>query len=776
MAQTLAFPFLTPRALGAPAPLAFTAMQGNKTAAIPFINRAPSVRGFFADTTPAAPAPNAAPVPAISVQLFDTNNASAISTPTTILGSRRWQDSLDSLSQGKISMPYATAADISATSGMTLGRHLRFTLGTTLAWTGRIVSTQVVETDIKDSDKVFEVTCLDVRSILDRATVFPQNGLGKVPASDLRTFAWHSAEGSTTGWSPATFRSYAISIAWRTPNTQPEWFEPWLPPDGWPIGTTKPIQGFVGRIAASDVRTTLFKRTFTVASDGLYDLWLAMYSGGAVYVDGIQLYYSKDNTDSWRSPWRAMIELTAGDHVFAVELDHVAGPDNSALPGTLATVNREHCFALNLHKIESPETVLTGSTLVMASDDSWSALDNPAVIPNPTAGTVLITLIDEAIARGSLPAGFAVGFSATVDSDGLGWPALDVFTVRVGDTIWDVCQQLQNLGYEFGMRAAGLTLDVFAFGRGGTSAAGIEAGVNLQAVTRDERPPQPNTLVCTYSGGQFVSTDAAQVALFGIIEAAFQIADVRDLASAQAVATAQLELFAARTESLSVSAIYAGDAPYLNYRIGDTIVLYKGGAGAENVRLKTLDVSEDSNGFVGLSFELASASEQDADRIAQMLKRGVPGALAGLSKVATPSRWLADGGTSGLVQLYRVDGFSQGELVDYTEDPLRGQSTAEVFQRPVRLTYIKLSQLGTLTSAIEVIMLKNGAQLDVSMYIAAGEFTSTYLTMDHTFQANDQLSFRLVDKGAGGGQLQVQVWAAFASGEDVQPVGRLIWE
>jgi hypothetical protein len=398
------------------------------------------------------------------------------------------------------------------------------------------------------------------------------------------------------------------------------------------------------------------------------------------------------------------------------------------------------------------------------------------VIPNPTAGTVLITLINEAIARGSLPAGFAVGFSATVDSDGLGWPALDVFTVRVGDTIWDVCEQLQNLGYEFGMRAAGLTLDVFAFGRGGTSAAGIEAGVNLQAVTRDKRPPQPNTLICTYSDGQFVSTDAAQVALFGIIEAAFQIADVRDLASAQAVATAQLELFAARTQLVSVSAIYAGDIPYLNYRIGDTIVLYKNGAGAENVRLKTLDVSEDSNGFVGLSFELASASEQDGDRIAAMLKRGVPGSLAGLSKVATPSRWLADGGTSGLVQLYRVDGFSQGELVDYTEDPLKGQSTAEIFQRPVRLTYIKLSQLGTLTSALEVIMLKNGAQLDVSMYIAAGEYTSTYLTMDHTFQANDQLSFRLVDKGAGGGQLQVQVWAAFASGEDVQPVGRLPWE
>ena len=776
MAQTLAFPFLTPRALGAPAALAFTAVQGNKTAALPFINRAPSVRGFFADTTPPAPVPNSAPVPAISVQLFDTNNASAISTPTTILGSRKWQDSLDSISQGKIAMPYGTAADISATAGMTLGRHLRFTLGTTLAWTGRIVSTQVVETDIKDSDKVFEVTCLDVRSILDRATVYPQNGLGKIPASDLRTFAWYSAEGSTTGWSTATPRSYAMSLAWRTPNTQPEWFEPWLPPDGWPIGSTIPIQGFVGRIAAADVRTTLFKKTFTVASDGLYDLWLAMFSGGRVYVDGIQLYDSKEYSDSWRSPWRAMIDLTAGAHVFAVELNHIAGPDLSALPGTLATVNREHCFALNLHSIQSPQTVLTASTLVMASDTSWSALDNPAVIPNPTAGTVLITLINEAIARGSLPAGFTVGFSATVDSDGLGWPALDVFTVRVGDTIWDVCQQLQDLGYEFGMRAAGLTLDAFAFGRGGSSDAGLELGVNLQAVTRDKRPPQPNTLICTYSGGQFVSSDAAQVALFGIIEAAFSIADVRDLASAQAVAAAQLELFAARTQSLSVSAIYAGDIPYLNYRIGDTITLYKNSFAFERLRLKTLDVSEDSNGFVGLSFELASASETDADRIGQMLKRGVPGALAGLSKVATPSRWLADGGTSGLVQLYRVDGFSQGELVSYTEDPLKGQSTAEVFQRPVRLTYIKLSQLGTLTSAIQVIMLKNGAQIDVSMYIAAGEFTSTWLAMDHTFQANDQLAFRLVDKGAGGGQLSVQVWAAFASGEDVQPVGRLLWE
>jgi hypothetical protein len=389
---------------------------------------------------------------------------------------------------------------------------------------------------------------------------------------------------------------------------------------------------------------------------------------------------------------------------------------------------------------------------------------------------VLITLINEAIARGSLPAGFNVGFSATQDSYGEGWPTLGVFTVRVGDTIWNVLTQLQDLGYEFVMRAAGLTLDAFASRRGGISSAGLELSVNLQAVTRDKRPPQPNTLICTYSNGQFVSTDLTQVALYGIIEAAFSIADARDLASAQAIARAQLELFAARTESVSVSAIYAGDSPYLNYQVGDNIVLYKNSFGAESLRLKTLDVSEDSNGFVGLSFELDSASEQDADRIAAMLQRGVPGALAGLSKVATPSRWLADGGTSGLVQLYRVDGFSQGELVSYTDDPLKGQSTAEVFQRPVRLTYIKLSQLGALTSAIQVIMLKNGAQIDVSMYIAAGEFTSTWLAMDHTFQTNDQLAFRLVDKGVGGGQLSVQVWAAFASGEDVQPVGRLLWE
>ena len=114
--------------------------------------------------------------------------------------------------------------------------------------------------------------------------------------------------------------------------------------------------------------------------------------------------------------------------------------------------------------------------------------------------------------------------------------------------------------------------------------------------------------------------------------------------------------------------------------------------------------------------------------------------------------------------------------MSYTDDPLKGQSTAEIFSRPVRLTYIKLGQLGNLTSAIQVIMLKNGAQIDVSMYIAAGEFTSTWLAMNHTFQANDQLSFRLVDKGVGGGQLSVQVWAAFASVEDVQPVGRLLWE
>jgi hypothetical protein len=60
--------------------------------------------------------------------------------------------------------------------------------------------------------------------------------------------------------------------------------------------------------------------------------------------------------------------------------------------------------------------------------------------------------------------------------------------------------------------------------------------------------------------------------------------------------------------------------------------------------------------------------------------------------------------------------------------------------------------------------------------VEAGRYGNTYFAMDQTFQANDQLAFRLVDKGLDAGLLGVGVWAAFASGEDVQPVGRLIWE
>jgi hypothetical protein len=115
--------------------------------------------------------------------------------------------------------------------------------------------------------------------------------------------------------------------------------------------------------------------------------------------------------------------------------------------------------------------------------------------------------------------------------------------------------------------------------------------------------------------------------------------------------------------------------------------------------------------------------------------------------------------------------------VSYAEDPLKGESTAEVFSRPVRLTYIKIGQLGTLTSDLQVIMLKNGAQIGPTLTISAGRYGATYFVMDQTFQAQDQLAFRLVDKGGTtGGLLGVGVWAAFASGEDVQPVGRLIWE
>jgi hypothetical protein len=712
----------------------------------------------------------------ITAALYGDDNTTLIDAAVTrIRGTAEWQDDPDRVGLGSITVPTRDSTEVTAADTLSEGRCLQFSFRGEPAWTGRILAPELdVEQTRHQGDKRRTIRVADLRSLLGDCKVRPAGGAGALPTSDLRSFAWYTAETSTASWLNAIEQQIVVSYSWRVPNTDPPWFTPWLPPDGWPVSTTPVIRTTYERTHTA--KRGLLRYTYTVPSDGMYQMWVAAFFGAKIYVDGLKVGESlPEPANMWQEPFvTEPFWLTAGDHIFAVDLTKPALTDySSTAPGTLGTVNQEHCMAFNLHRLNAGDrTIIGDSTVVLKSSSAWKRLHAPTVDPAPTYGTILRTLCDEGIARDSLPAGLAYGFTATHDSNGVAWPNPGVTTVRVSDTVQDVAEQFGELGYHTRFRLSGLTLDAYA-----PDSAGTHTGVDVSTLRRERstRPSRPNTLLVSYAAGQFEVQDTAAVTAAGrAIEDNLALADVPTEAAATAIAEAKLATFALEDQSVQVEVNMAPSAtavaPYVAYRPLDWVDI----SVSEEARVARLTVSEDESGMANIVPDLHSSPESAAKRLDASLARGVPGALGGESRTATPTRWLDSGIQGGFATRYSISPFSTTDVVDFVTDPVRGRSTGEVFDRAVRLTRLSFTSVGEVTDTVTVAMMKNGAQID-TLTLLPGINNTVWLAMMHTFRANDELWFKVTDAGDGAYLLSIQVVAVPASPAQVRPTGRLPW-
>lgn len=335
----------------------------------------------------------------------------------------------------------------------------------------------IERTPISEDEESSEITVYSGRatgSILERAIVYPSTGIYEAPAgtfvaglrlatkpySDERHLGWMEPGYDDTAWGTAvevlspvgTFRPEGFP----DPDARWIWFEAAVA-DEHPAGDS-----------------ALFRKTFTTVSSLVFavKIFVAGLEEYELYLDGVLIA----KTDP-------AIDTDAGQHARAITVEI-----NGALPHTLAvrTTHLVEGMAGFICTIYEHKT----DTVLAHTDDTWLAVD-AATEPGMTPGSVVNQLLSEAVTRGALP-DITVSFTDADDSRSDPWPTITGdFSVRIGDSLLDVVQQLGESWVEWAVEVGGdgqllamwtaPGIDIpggTGVGRGGATAVEFVEGVN----------------------------------------------------------------------------------------------------------------------------------------------------------------------------------------------------------------------------------------------------------------------------------------------------------
>lgn len=209
-------------------------------------------------------------------------------------------------------------------------------------------------------------------------------------------------------------------------------------------------------------------------------------------------------------------------------------------------------------------------------DDGTSATTR--VFTAQTRAAILITLIDEAQARGGL-LNLSYDFTAVLDSDGQAWSDSETLQLNVDTSLLDVVRQFARIGIDFDITLSGSTFVLSAYKLGiGTDKSNtiyFRVGRNCEEVKSEERGSGiKNVLRVKYKGGYISVSDAVSIAANRRREGSLNADVAQTSSSASTIGAAELALNKDPKKSITVK-IYDGVGPrvFVDYQIGDYIKL-----------------------------------------------------------------------------------------------------------------------------------------------------------------------------------------------------------
>lgn len=411
--------------------------------------------------------------PTLTAHLYNTANSSFVADLADSFG-RLWQDPLSELGGGTISLGYGDT-NISA---CTIGRHIRFLLDGVPAYTWRIDKRE--NTLVADGEEVRQGLKLTGKGHLaewGEAVVYPLGGIDSRPASDMRPFSWASKEYSDAGWG-GSYQIYPDAHFPQSILTTQQW-----PPLGWPAPVnSSSVRWIYSRspVPVHPVGYTFYRTTLTISTTGTYCFYLAADDRARMFLNGIELIDWTDSYPKWSTgeTHSCSLKVTSGTHVLGVQVENYDFAGDVNYPWYIGSSG---AFLAAVHS--RPNSAgFSASTLVLGSTPSWKSLDYPTVVPAPTPGVILSTLLAEAQVRGVLT-GWSLSCSATVDSNGDPWTTPSEFACRVGDSYLSVLKALADQAIDFRASPGSKILDVYNKGAVTGTGPTLVIGSNIRELT-----------------------------------------------------------------------------------------------------------------------------------------------------------------------------------------------------------------------------------------------------------------------------------------------------
>lgn len=434
------------------------------------------------------------------------------------------------------------------------------------------------------------------------AVVAPWIGVDDYPRSSVRMFNWSSPGLDTSGWSDTVY-THTRS----TSNPQR------------PIAWLDEIAEWIGPAAEDPSMTAGYwylDGEFTLASDTQIVFPASADDEMVTALDGVTLIDERPEFPAkvWWYTYRAGVMVPAGTHTYRVRVRNVVGP--TAFIGA----------AWESDGTTSGDPVwLTNSDPMESFSLDWKCLAFPSSAPGFTAGAIIRILLEEAQARGELT-GWTLDFDDDVDSDGNTWQVIPEFSCRVGDSLYQIIDNLAGTWIDVAAADSGLELKAWDKSVGRGSASGVTLDTELTTVKKSTERATCNAALCLYKDGQRWVLNSSSITARGRIAKTLPLGSINDEDTIDAIGGEYVEAFGVDAVSYTAG-ILPGET--LGVEIGDTFTLDD----VAGVRLvgKSGRVQADD---LAVSIEVSSPLQERRLRVERVVDRAVEAAGEGAAAAA----------------------------------------------------------------------------------------------------------------------------------------------
>lgn len=601
-----------------------------------------------------------------------------------VLLSRSWapsfQDAASDAGMGKLSIQ-ANDPDIGLVD---IGKFLYWLVDGVHVYTSRVEQRHRVRVDAaEESGQLRAWSGRGLVTEWEDADVRPENGFGKKPYSTARIFGFANPYFDDSSWTAAyqQFQQYLNlgppANLYGLPEDWPDPFDYWI----W----SQPYTG-----DEVDPALSYFRKTYTMAGGGTFRIVCAGDNKFKAYIDGIEiLSYLTNANEGWMRLYDIDVDMTAGEHVFAMAVENIVGPVN---------------FAALIAGIWFNGGADGLGDKIITSDDSWVMVHNPDSPPGFSVDQVLQILLDEAQSDDLL-----LGWSIVVHGS---FPIVPEISVQVGLDYFAVLRQFAESMLEYDTAATARELHIWPKNeRGAPSGVTFAIGQNVTQLTDDQKSNPKNVVHVLYDDGHLEVEDTAtrggftSIDLYGRRREYLSLKNVPSEAAARFALVEWFDLYAWPLYSVTVGLEPDAEVPYADFDKGDSITV-----DGEELIVHSFSGSVDDNGFVKWAVEVGTRQQLQQETFDRWLRSLALGSGNGKTLQASPN---SPGVTGASLHRFpseqRIAAFSfVGKI---TDAPPLNRSGNPALDRPFRLTGMILGSHGDGTSDTAVEFDLNGATL-----------------------------------------------------------------